>query len=554
MRGPPLQCYIRSFSSPMEMYNSEVASGKLQFNAHQVALMDHLDGMYYNLLTGKPCESIYIYGGPGCGKTYLMDMFYHSLPSPSDQDPSFPKIKKSRVHFNDFMINVHKRLFQLKKSSGGREIDLLNELSQSIKNESDIICFDEFQVTDIADAMILKNLFDLLLEKGVKFVFTSNRPPLDLYKNGIQRDLFMHFIYKLQEVAHVHSMDAMKDVDFRKLKYIKEEEDVPQEIRSDVNTDRVQSEPNNSRSNLQKDVTKLNSDLYLYPLSTFNKKQFDTLFLQQSSFTKISENINLSIYGHNVKVPYAINGRRIAKFSFKSLCEEMLGAADYVDIPLYFHTIFLYNVPVLDLTNRNELRRFITLIDALYENKVLLYILAEEEPFNLLNISDAERQVTQQDEVFAFDRTISRLMEMQSNDYFDEVQKININSNKQSPFLYYSPKSKIFKSQKEFQKIRDVLHTFRTVKEIENKLQVLTVLQIPLEQQEQGKDCIAYLYREYNWGRDVDTCIPHDNVLVLCDDLVTHLNLNLHDLQESKTRKKEYTFEEFVHMIKGNVI
>lgn len=526
---------FRCFSSPMERYRSEVDSGKLQFNSHQVELMDHLDSMYHNLIAGKPCKSIYIYGGPGCGKTYLMDMFYNSLLS-SDISGNSRKIKKSRVHFNDFMINVHKRLFQLKKINGN-ETDLLNSLSEKIKNESDIICFDEFQVTDIADAMILKNLFDLLLEKGVKFVFTSNRPPLDLYKNGIQRDLFMHFIYKLQEVSHIHSMDAMKDVDFRKLKYIKEEVSVP-----------VKDFPKGvPKEKLEKDVSKLKSDLYLYPLSASNKTKFDSLFSTESS-VGVSQNINLTIYGHSVEVPLVINGRRVAKFSFKSLCEEMLGAADYVDIPLHFHTIFLYNVPVLDLTNRNELRRFITLIDALYENKVLLYILAQEEPFNLLNISDAERQVTQQDEVFAFDRTISRLMEMQSNDYYEEILHLRNLSNQQSLFLYYSPKSKIFKDQKEYNRIKDILHTFRVKNEIKSKLQVLTVLQTPLEH-ELGEECIAYLYREYNWGRDVDTPIPHDNVLVLCDDLVKHLDLHL-NMEGIESKKKDYyTFEEFVRLI-----
>ena len=151
-------------------------------------------------------KGVYLWGGPGCGKTFMMDMFYDSL----DMD------RKERIHFNDFMIKVHKRLHALKQDKSKNEAHLVETLADELIRDAYVLCFDEFQVTDIADAMILKSLLSYMIQKGCIVVATSNRPPSDLYKNGIQRALFVPFIHLLEERTYVHSM-LESEVDYRKL-------------------------------------------------------------------------------------------------------------------------------------------------------------------------------------------------------------------------------------------------------------------------------------------------------------------------------------------------
>jgi len=369
---------------PIAQYERLVDSGLVHRDENQIKALTHLQALYDRIVQhdssvgfSKLPKSLYLWGGPGCGKTFLMDLFYECVPVQ----------KKRRVHFHDFMIDVHKRLHRLKNSGtgGGHGVRLLSE---ELLRDAYLLCFDEFQVTDIADAMILRQLMEHMFARGVVLVATSNRPPADLYKNGLQRAIFLPFIAQLQEHSIVHSLEA-STVDYRQLK----------------STDRAQG-------------------LYLSPITSTHIALFDQQFRLYCLETNGSQERELpvfetylQVYGHALRVPAAVVGRRIALFNFEELCAEMLGAADFIDLGKHFNVIFLRGLPRLDLNNRNELRRLITLVDALYENHTQLFVLADAMPSKLLELTAEERKSSMHDELFAFDRTASRLLEMQSESY-----------------------------------------------------------------------------------------------------------------------------------------
>lgn len=336
-------------------------------------------------------KSLYMWGSTGCGKTFLMDLFYESLPVE----------KKRRIHFHDFMLNIHKRIHHLKVGSTarGKPISIADQLADEIIGESHIICFDEFQVTDIADAMILKSLFEALFARGLILCATSNRPPSDLYRNGLQRDLFVPFIGLLEQRSVVFSFlrEVEEQVDYRLQLYQHHAKNV-----------------------------------FFYPSTTETQKSLSRRFEEfRPSLRALSSTdrevlvkglftaAEMVIYGHSFRIPSLVIGRRAAKFSFNDLCQRNYGAADYLALAQSFDVICVMNIPRLSLHQRNELRRFITLIDALYDHKVLVLLGAEVEATKLLDIDETQRfsQASTIDEVFAFDRTVSRLMEMQSSDY-----------------------------------------------------------------------------------------------------------------------------------------
>lgn len=324
-----------------------------------------------------------------------MDLFFENLPI----------AKKERVHFHNFMISVHKSLYKLKNKNPTIHSDeMMSEVVDDVIRGAKVVCFDEFQVTDIADAMILKSLFSKMFDKNVVLIATSNRPPQDLYKNGLQRSLFLPFIDLLTVKVTVHSIAESKR-DYRLLKN--------------------QFQAKNS---------------FLFPLNPDNQQNIESQFkaLQQYSWENSHslslvdqihslhpievKSLDIQIYGHQVRVPQWITGRPVAHFQFNDLCSVALGAADYIEIAKLFRVVFISNVPKMNLNFRNELRRFITCIDAFYEAKVQVVITAEGSPVELLQLSTEEKRDSVFDEVFAFDRTVSRLLEMQSLPYLQSLE------------------------------------------------------------------------------------------------------------------------------------
>ncbi|GMI55533.1 hypothetical protein ScalyP_jg7847 [Parmales sp. scaly parma] len=284
------------------------------------------------------------------------------------------------------MLDVHRRMHTIRQQ--GQKGDSLPMIADEIILEGIILCFDEFQVTDVADALILRRLFTSLFERGGVIVATSNRTPADLYKNGLQRDLFVPFIDLLEQKTKVVSMTSSK-VDYR----------IVHGLHKAKGTYFL-GDPfiRNKSANKNEDKGKL---------------EFNSVFDQLTLNAKIGSTF-LSTQGRNVLVPQCVLEKSIARFSFYDLCGAALGAADYLAIADRFSTIFLEDIPQLKIQDMNVVRRFITLVDALYENNVILIIHAEKKIDKLFVVDDDAGVF---DEVFAFDRTRSRLDEMGSIAY-----------------------------------------------------------------------------------------------------------------------------------------
>lgn len=352
-------------------YFALIEQSRIQYDAAQHGVLAHLQALLNDLVahaahthkpasrrifspSPAPCKSLYIYGGVGRGKSMLMELFFEACPLP----------QKRRVHFNTFMLEVHSFLHRCRKE---KVTDALFVLAKQIKKTTRLLCFDEFHVTDIADAMILGRLFSKLFELGVVTVMTSNRHPNDLYQGGLQREQFLFFIKVLRNEADIIQLAAKKD--FRL------------------------GNAGASRTT------------YYYPLD----KNADAFLLQNynelTNFAELSP-VELPVFGRTVRLS-AVH-RDIAYTSFEELCIQPLGAADYIKIAGTFSTIIMANIPKLTSAYRNEAKRFVTLIDALYEHNVKLICTAAASPRELYVEGDG---------VFEFERTVSRLMEMQSENY-----------------------------------------------------------------------------------------------------------------------------------------
>jgi cell division protein ZapE len=307
-------------------------------------------------------EGVYLWGGVGRGKSMLMDLAFAHL----DLHP------KRRVHFHEFMLEAHQRLRRARESEEG---DPIEPVAEEIAGEARLLCFDEMQVTDPADAMILSRLFTKLLAEGVKVVTTSNRPPGDLYKDGLNRELFLPFIDLIEQRMLVVPVDGPTDYRLDRLEGVE-----------------VWHVPNGPEATAA--LSRAFFQLTDYPVEDRAKVP--------------SEDIAVG-GGRTLHVPKSLKG--VAVLSFKRLCGEARGAADYLAIARRYHTVIIVGIPVMGRERRNEAARFVTLIDALYEHKVKLLAAADAEPAGLYPEGDGS---------FEFQRTVSRLEEMRSAEYLAE--------------------------------------------------------------------------------------------------------------------------------------
>jgi cell division protein ZapE len=306
-------------------------------------------------------KGLYIHGKVGRGKTMLMDLFYELLPTDS----------KRRAHFHEFMADVHARIHAHRmrlKAGKTRQADPVPPVAQSLIDEASVLCFDEFSVTDIADAMILSRLFAELFARGAVLVATSNVAPHDLYRDGLNRPLFAPFITLLENHVSVASLDSDRDYRLEKL------------VRLPV---------------------------WMSPLDNRARQQFEAAWNDVVSGLSVQPEA-IEVKGRTITVPMAAG--RTARLSFHDLCEKPLGAQDYLAITDRYDTLFIEAIPRLSPEKRNETKRFINLVDTLYDRHILLFASAEALPGDLL----ARRKGT---EGFEFDRTVSRLFEMGSADY-----------------------------------------------------------------------------------------------------------------------------------------
>jgi cell division protein ZapE len=346
----------------LDVYRARIADGKIKMDAAQEQAAQVLGALYDALVTPKKFfakkitpRGVYIYGGVGRGKSMLMDLFVEALP---------PKIKKTRLHFHEFMIKTHDWLHANRAKSMDH---LIPDYADFVARQASVLCFDEFHVTDVADAMILSRLFSALFERGVVVVSTSNWPPDRLYEGGLQRERFLPFIALLKEKMDIVFLDSPHDYRAAALK--------------DLHT-------------------------YLFPLTVETKLAADHAF-QILSDGRPVESMALHVKGRII-MAHAAGG--VARFTFADLCEKPYGAEDYIEIAQMFHTLILENLPKMGYDRRNETKRLMTLVDVMYDRRRRMIITAE---------AALDKIYYGTDYTFEFARTISRLEEMQSSSYAD---------------------------------------------------------------------------------------------------------------------------------------
>ncbi|MFI8020736.1 cell division protein ZapE [Serratia marcescens] len=364
--------------SPLSRYQQALDAGEYQADEVQRRAVTQLDRIYQALLqrpaasapTGglrgklnrllgkggetapqRPVQGLYMWGGVGRGKTWLMDMFFHSLPGD----------RKMRLHFHRFMLRVHEELTELQ----GRE-NPLEIVADGFKAETDVLCFDEFFVSDITDAMLLATLLQALFARGITLVATSNIPPDDLYHNGLQRARFLPAIDLINEYCDVMNVDAGIDYRLRTL---------------------------------------TQAHLYLTPLSDQTRATLDRMFVKLAG--KAGEEAPMLQINHRpLQAIRSVDG--VLAVDFHTLCEEARSQLDYIALSRLYHSVILYNVQVMGPLKENTARRFLALVDEFYERHVKLVIGAEVSMFE---IYQGERLK------FEYQRCLSRLQEMQSEEY-----------------------------------------------------------------------------------------------------------------------------------------
>ena len=360
---------------------SLIIAGELRPDPAQMVIARRLDHLAADLVAGRAARKSnalgwlfaskkkehpaakgqYIHGGVGRGKTMLMDLFFDQVPIQ----------RKRRAHFHAFMADVHDRIFkhrQKLKNGETRQADPMPPVAAEIFAEARLLCFDEFSVTDIADAMILSRLFEALFAKGCVVVATSNVAPDDLYRDGLNRGLFLPFIDLLK--AHT-------DI-------------VPLDTQTDYRLEKTEGLP-----------------VWRHPVGPEADMAIEKAWLRETAGLP-AEPAQVAFRGRKIPVPLAAG--TCARFSFADLCERPLGAADYLAILSRYKTLFVEHIPHLGPERRNETKRFIMLVDTLYDAGARLFASAASEPLHLLTAKKGT-------EGFEFDRTVSRLIEMQSAEY-----------------------------------------------------------------------------------------------------------------------------------------
>jgi cell division protein ZapE len=350
----------------IERYRAGIASGEIKPDAAQKAAANHLQQLATALADYKPGRrgfffspkpaprGIYIWGDVGRGKSMLMDLFFELAPLE----------KKTRVHFNAFMVDIHARIHAERER--GEHPDPIPPVAKAIADKATLFCFDEFQVTDVADAMILGRLFQQLFDRGVVIVATSNTEPDRLYEGGLNRQLFLPFIALIDEKLDVLELNGTHDYRMQRMSGL---------------------------------------DIYITPLGPAADAKMDAAWFRLTDRPH-GDARTLTVLGRRLIVPQA--AKHVARFGFDDLCVRALAAPDYLEIARHFHTILIDHIPQMNETMRNEARRFTLLIDTLYDDGVKLICSAAAPPEALYPAGDGAE---------AFHRTASRLVEMRSEEY-----------------------------------------------------------------------------------------------------------------------------------------
>jgi len=364
--------------SPLALYQQALENGEYQPDDVQREAITRLDGIYQALVSTRPSahpptkgvlgklnkllakgkdesqasvRGLYMWGGVGRGKTWLMDLFFQAIPGE----------RKQRLHFHRFMLRVHEELTQLQGQS-----DPLQIVADRFKNETDLLCFDEFFVSDITDAMLLGTLMEALFARGITLVATSNIPPDDLYRNGLQRARFLPAIALIKQHCDVMNVDAGIDYRLRTL---------------------------------------TSAHLWITPLNEATSKEMDHMFVVLSGKDRSDQPV-LEVNHRSLLTMGVANG--VVAMDFLALCGEGRSQHDYIELSKRFHSVLLFNVPVMIYKTEDQARRFLALVDEFYERHVKLVVSAET---SLYEIYQGERLK------FEYQRCVSRLQEMQSEEY-----------------------------------------------------------------------------------------------------------------------------------------